>query len=226
MPLRCEVIEHLGGLDVCVANAGWYPSARSDRCGSSTVERWREVLDRNLTSAFLTARAFLASRSGRRAAGSLVFIASTAGDLRRVRSCRLRRSEGSDLVTGLLLSVEERGSEDRRRCPCQRGGARMDDHAEARSRRCRSRPRREGHEHDGSEDTGDARRRGPSGRGARIRTASAVIRPARSSRSSPAAWRGGSSRDRCRERLRCRDPWHRRRSFTSTTPVPPSCLRR
>ena len=53
-----EVIEHFGTIDVCVANAGWYPPDDAP-VWELGLDRFRDVLDRNLTSAFLTAKAFL-----------------------------------------------------------------------------------------------------------------------------------------------------------------------
>ncbi|MDJ0790473.1 MAG: SDR family oxidoreductase [Acidimicrobiia bacterium] len=75
--LFASAIDALGGVDVCVANAGWYP--RDDvPVWELGLDRWREVVDRNLTTAFLTARSFLshAAQTGR---GVLVFTGSTAG---------------------------------------------------------------------------------------------------------------------------------------------------
>ena len=50
-----EVVRSLGGLDVCVANAGAYP-ADPRPLWEIPLERWRRVLDENLTSMFLTSR--------------------------------------------------------------------------------------------------------------------------------------------------------------------------
>ena len=98
-----EVIEHLGGLDVCVANAGWYP--KDDRpLWELDLERWREVLDRNLTSAFLTARAFL-RHAATTSTGSLVFIASTAGIFGEAGHADYAAAKGA-ISSGLLLSAK------------------------------------------------------------------------------------------------------------------------
>jgi 3-oxoacyl-[acyl-carrier protein] reductase len=68
--------ETVGTIDVCAAVAGWWPR-EDEPLWELPLERWRETLDLNLTSAFLTARAFLreVERNGH---GSLVLIASTA----------------------------------------------------------------------------------------------------------------------------------------------------
>ena len=66
-----------GRLDACVANAGVWPE-ESLPVSELPLERWRATLDANLTASFLTARAYLrhVAQVGH---GSLVFIASTAG---------------------------------------------------------------------------------------------------------------------------------------------------
>jgi 3-oxoacyl-[acyl-carrier protein] reductase len=71
------VVDELGALDVCVANAGAY-SDDGLPIWEMPLERWDETIRANLTTAFLTARAFLrrAAVTGR---GSLVFVASTSG---------------------------------------------------------------------------------------------------------------------------------------------------
>jgi 3-oxoacyl-[acyl-carrier protein] reductase len=75
--LFAECVEALGGVDVCAAVAGVWPSGDVPvwRLG---LDRWRATLDANLTATFLTARAFLreVERVGH---GSLVMVASTAG---------------------------------------------------------------------------------------------------------------------------------------------------
>lgn len=72
-----------GRVDVCVANAGRWPTEdlRLDEC---TPERVRDTVEVNLLGSMWTARAFLASlaRTGPRAdehGASLVFVGSTAG---------------------------------------------------------------------------------------------------------------------------------------------------
>lgn len=96
-------IDQLDGLDVCIANAGWYPS--EDRpIWELSVDRWREVIDRNLTSAFLTARAFL-SHASATGSGSLVFVASTAGVFGEAGHADYAAAKGA-IATGLLLSAK------------------------------------------------------------------------------------------------------------------------
>jgi 3-oxoacyl-[acyl-carrier protein] reductase len=64
-------------LDVCVANAGVYPP-EDVPVWDLSLERWRAVLDANLTSMFLTVRSFL-RLAVRRGHGSIVLVGSTAG---------------------------------------------------------------------------------------------------------------------------------------------------
>ena len=67
----------LGGVDVCAAVAGRWPS-EDVPVWQLPLERWEETLRANLTATFLVARAFLreVERSGH---GSLVLVGSTAG---------------------------------------------------------------------------------------------------------------------------------------------------
>jgi 3-oxoacyl-[acyl-carrier protein] reductase len=75
--LVAAALDAFGRLDACVANAGVWP-AQAQPVAELPLDRWRDTIDANLTASFLTARAFLrhVASSG---AGSMVFIASTAG---------------------------------------------------------------------------------------------------------------------------------------------------
>ena len=96
-------IDAFGGLDVCVANAGWYPSDDT-AIWDMDLDRWKVTIDRNLTIAFLTARAFLrhAAATG---AGSLVFIGSTAGIFGEAGHADYAAAKAA-LSSGFLLSVK------------------------------------------------------------------------------------------------------------------------
>ena len=98
-----DTIEHLGGLDVCIANAGWYPPTDTP-VWELDLDRWRAVIDANLTVAFLTARAFLghAATTGR---GALVFTGSTAGLMGEAGHADYAAAKGA-ISSGLLLSVK------------------------------------------------------------------------------------------------------------------------
>jgi 3-oxoacyl-[acyl-carrier protein] reductase len=96
-------VEVLGGLDVCVANAGWYPQ-EDLTVWEMDLERWNTVLERNLTSTFLTARGFLrhAAITGR---GSLILIGSTAGQFGEAGHADYAAAKGA-INGALLLSLK------------------------------------------------------------------------------------------------------------------------
>jgi len=97
------VVGLLGRLDVCVANAGAYPS-EDVPVWDLPLERWEATLAANLTATFLTARAFLrhASHTGR---GSLVMVASTAGSFGEAGHADYAAAKGA-MMSGLLLSLK------------------------------------------------------------------------------------------------------------------------
>lgn len=98
-----SAIDGLGDLDVCVANAGWYP--RQDLpIWEVSHERWQATVDRNLTVAFLTARSFLghAATTGR---GSLIFTGSTAGIFGEAGHADYAAAKAA-LSSGFLLSLK------------------------------------------------------------------------------------------------------------------------
>lgn len=98
-----STIDALGDLDVCVANAGWYPGDDTPIWDVS-LERWRTTIDRNLTVAFLTARSFLghAATTGK---GSLVFTGSTAGIFGEAGHADYAAAKAA-LSSGFLLSLK------------------------------------------------------------------------------------------------------------------------
>jgi 3-oxoacyl-[acyl-carrier protein] reductase len=93
----------LGGIDVCAAVAGVWPSEDVPLWGL-TLERWEDTLRANLTTTFLTARAFLREmkRSGH---GSLVLVASTAGIFGEAGHADYAAAK-SAIAGGLLLSLK------------------------------------------------------------------------------------------------------------------------
>jgi 3-oxoacyl-[acyl-carrier protein] reductase len=100
-------VEHLfreaGPLDVCAAVAGVWP--REDvPVWELPLERWRETLDSNLTSSFLTARGFLRGVA-ERGHGSLVLVGSTAGIFGEAGHADYAAAK-SAVVHGLLLSLK------------------------------------------------------------------------------------------------------------------------
>lgn len=97
------VVETLGGLDVCIANAGAYP-ADPLPLWQLSLDRWRRVLDENLTSMFLTARGFL-RHVGKTGSGSLVLVGSTAGSFGEAGHADYAAAKGA-VLTGLLASLK------------------------------------------------------------------------------------------------------------------------
>lgn len=74
--LRRRVEAELGPVDLLAAFAGGFE--RFTPIDEMEIEEWREVLDANLTSTFVTVRAFLPGMIARRS-GSIVTMASNAG---------------------------------------------------------------------------------------------------------------------------------------------------
>ena len=95
--------EQLGGIDVCVANAGVWPTP-DEPVWEVSLDRWEETLRANLTATFLTARGFLreVARSGY---GSLVLIGSTAGRFGEAGHADYAAAKAA-IQGGLLLSLK------------------------------------------------------------------------------------------------------------------------
>ncbi len=101
--LFAEARDAVGRVDVCAAVAGFWP--RDDQpVWQLSLERWDETLRANLTSAFLTSRAFLreVERNGR---GSLVLVGSTAGIFGEAGHADYAAAK-SAVLSGLLLSLK------------------------------------------------------------------------------------------------------------------------
>jgi 3-oxoacyl-[acyl-carrier protein] reductase len=98
-----EVRKELGGIDVCAAVAGVWPSA-DEPAWELALERWEATLRANLTATFLTSRAFLreVERNGH---GSLVLVGSTAGRFGEAGHADYAAAK-SAIQVGLLLSLK------------------------------------------------------------------------------------------------------------------------
>ena len=101
--LFAEAREALGGVDVCAAVAGTWPS-EDVPVWELPVARWEETLRANLTATFLTARAFLreVERTGH---GSLVLVGSTAGIFGEAGHADYASAK-SAVLGGFLLSLK------------------------------------------------------------------------------------------------------------------------
>jgi 3-oxoacyl-[acyl-carrier protein] reductase len=95
--------EELGRVDVCAAVAGAWPTA-DEPVWDLPLERWRATIDANLTSTFLTVRAFLREVE-RNGTGSLVLIGSTAGIFGEAGHADYAAAK-SAVLGGLLLSLK------------------------------------------------------------------------------------------------------------------------
>jgi 3-oxoacyl-[acyl-carrier protein] reductase len=101
--LFAEARAALGQIDVCAAVAGVWPSEDMP-VWQLPLERWDATLRQNLTSTFLTARAFLreVERNGH---GSLVLVGSTAGIVGEAGHADYAAAK-SAILGGLLLSLK------------------------------------------------------------------------------------------------------------------------
>jgi 3-oxoacyl-[acyl-carrier protein] reductase len=98
-----EARSALGRVDVCAAVAGVWP--REDvPVRELPLDRWRDTMDANLTSSFLTARGFLRGVA-ERGHGSLVLVGSTAGIFGEAGHADYAGAK-SAVVYGLLLSLK------------------------------------------------------------------------------------------------------------------------
>ncbi len=97
------VVDELGGLDVCVAAAGYY-SPDGAPAWDVSAESFATAIEDNLTTAFLTARAFLGHAAGT-GKGSLVFIGSTAGIFGEARHAGYAAAK-APLSSGLLMTLK------------------------------------------------------------------------------------------------------------------------
>ena len=97
-----ELFARAGSLDLCVANAGVWPS-EDVPVAELSLERWRDTIDGNLGVTFLTARGFARGLAG--GAGSLVLIGSTAGRFGEAGHADYAAAKAA-IGHGLLLSLK------------------------------------------------------------------------------------------------------------------------
>lgn len=96
------LFEQAGPLDLCVANAGVWPS-EDVPVAHLPLDRWRETIDGNLTATFLTCRGF--ARALHKRPGALVLIGSTAGRFGEAGHADYAAAKAA-IGQGLLLSLK------------------------------------------------------------------------------------------------------------------------
>jgi 3-oxoacyl-[acyl-carrier protein] reductase len=101
--LFAETRTALGRIDVCAAVAGVWPSQDLPVWGLP-LERWEATVRQNLTTTFLTARAFL-REVARNNHGSLVLVGSTAGLVGEAGHADYAAAK-SAILGGFLLSLK------------------------------------------------------------------------------------------------------------------------
>lgn len=101
--LFAAVADRFGRLDVVVANAGVWPS-EDVPVADMSLARWEATVAANLTTTFLTSRAF-ARHARATGAGSLVIIGSTAGTYGEAGHADYAASK-SAMTAGLALSLK------------------------------------------------------------------------------------------------------------------------
>jgi 3-oxoacyl-[acyl-carrier protein] reductase len=94
-----ELFAQAGPLDLCVANAGVWPS-EDVPVAELALERWRDTIDGNLTATFLTCRGF-----ARQGGDALVLIGSTAGRFGEAGHADYAAAKAA-IGHGLLLSLK------------------------------------------------------------------------------------------------------------------------
>jgi 3-oxoacyl-[acyl-carrier protein] reductase len=100
-----ELFARAGRLDLCVANAGVWPS-EDVPVAELPLERWRDTIDGNLSVTFLTARGFARGLAGGAGGtGSLVLIGSTAGRFGEAGHADYAAAKAA-IGHGLLLSLK------------------------------------------------------------------------------------------------------------------------
>jgi 3-oxoacyl-[acyl-carrier protein] reductase len=98
-----ELFAAAGPLDLCVANAGVWPS-EDVPVAQLPLERWRDTIDGNLTVTFLTCRGF-ARGIHPHPPGALVLVGSTAGRFGEAGHADYAAAKAA-IGQGLLLSLK------------------------------------------------------------------------------------------------------------------------
>ncbi|MFD8483355.1 3-oxoacyl-ACP reductase FabG [Kitasatospora sp. NPDC059673] len=96
-----EIRTAWGGVDVAVLNSG---ITADGHFAAMSAAKWQEVINTNLTGAFLTARE--ATKQMYASGGSIVFIASTSGIAGRVGQANYAASKGGVIAMAKTLAYE------------------------------------------------------------------------------------------------------------------------
>ncbi len=98
-----EAAHELGGLDICIANAG---IVERGALIDLSVEAWRRTLDINLTGAFLTAQAAAREMLRLNRGGQIIFISSWTQDVPRENIGAYCASKGGMKMLAKTLALE------------------------------------------------------------------------------------------------------------------------
>jgi NAD(P)-dependent dehydrogenase (short-subunit alcohol dehydrogenase family) len=98
-----EAAEALGGLDICIANAG---IVERGALVDLPVEAWRRTLDVNLTGCFLTAQAAARVMLKQNRGGQIVFMSSWVQDIPRENIGAYNASKGGLKMLAKTLALE------------------------------------------------------------------------------------------------------------------------
>lgn len=103
-----KVAERFGGIDVVVANAGGQLAAQ--RAETLPVEQWRDMIDLNLTGAYITSR-FAYDYLRRSQSGRMIFISSGAAKEPLTRMCAYAAAKAGveGLARALCIEWAEQG---------------------------------------------------------------------------------------------------------------------
>jgi 3-oxoacyl-[acyl-carrier protein] reductase len=100
-----NIIDHFGRVDAVVANAGTWASETVPICDMSLAQ-WKQIIDWDLTSAFLTCRGYLQHlKASPRLDASIVLVGSTAAIVGEAGNAEYAAAK-SGMTYGLMLSLK------------------------------------------------------------------------------------------------------------------------
>ena len=98
-----DIISRYGKIDICIANAGYYPPEASP-LWEIGLDRWNSTIQNNLNVTVNTAQQFLLNAKNI-GTGSLILIGSTAGIYGEAGHSDYAAAKGA-ITTGLLMSLK------------------------------------------------------------------------------------------------------------------------